>query len=61
LEPGVYPLLQEYHSRGKSSLRGILVDYNSTVIRPENPDILLNANTPDEAEKLKQMIAVKDN
>ena len=59
LEPGIYPLLQEYHGRGKSSLRGILVDYNSTVIRAENPDILLNANTPEEAEKLKQMIAMK--
>jgi len=56
LEPRIYPLLQEYHSKGKSSLRGVLVDYNSTVIRAENPDILLNANTPEEAAQIKKMI-----
>jgi molybdopterin-guanine dinucleotide biosynthesis protein A len=59
LEPKIYPLLQLYHARGKSSLRGILVDYNCTVIRAENPNILLNANTPEEAEQMKQMIAKK--
>jgi len=56
LEPSLYPLLLEYHLRGRSSLRGILVDYNSTVIRPEHPDVLLNANTPEEAEFIKQKI-----
>ena len=59
LEPKIYPLLQLYHAKGKSSLRGVLVDYNSTVIRAENPDILLNANTPIEAEKLKEMLHAK--
>jgi molybdenum cofactor guanylyltransferase len=56
LEPRIYPILEQYHARGKSSLRGILVDYNSTVIRALHPDILLNANTPEEAERLKQII-----
>jgi molybdopterin-guanine dinucleotide biosynthesis protein A len=59
LEPKIYPILLDYFSRGKSSLRGVLVDFNSTVIRAADPDILLNANTPDEAEKLKQMITEK--
>lgn len=59
LEPKIYPLLQLYHAKGKSSLRGMLVDYNSHVIRSENPDILLNANTPDEANRLKQLIQSK--
>jgi len=59
LEPKIYPLLQLYHAKGKSSLRGMLVDYNSHVIRAENPDILLNANTPDEANRLKQLIQSK--
>ncbi len=59
LEPGIYPLLLEYYSKRKSSLRGVLVDYNSTVIRAENPDVLLNANTPEEARYLKQLIAEK--
>lgn len=56
LEPALYPLLMQYHQRGRSSLRGILVDYNSTVIRPEHPDVLLNANTPDEADFIRQKI-----
>ena len=56
LEPSLYPLLQQYYQRGRSSLRGILVDYNSTVIRPDDPDILLNANTPEESEALKLRI-----
>jgi len=57
LEPKIFPILEQYHARGKNSLRGILVDYNSTVIRASNPDILLNANTPEEAEKIKQMFS----
>jgi len=56
LEPKIYPILLAYHQRGKSSLRGVLVDYNSTVIRAENPQILLNANTPEEAEQLRRMM-----
>lgn len=56
LEPKILPILEQYHARGKSSLRAILVDYNSTVIRASNPDILLNANTPEEADRLKQIL-----
>ncbi len=56
LEPAILPLLHDYHDRGRSSLRGILVDYNSTVIRAHHPDVLLNANTPEEADRLKALI-----
>lgn len=59
LEPSIYPLLQDYHHRGRSSLRGLLVDYNSHVIRPEDPDTLLNANTPEEAEVLREKLDSK--
>lgn len=59
LEPSIYPLLQDYHHRGRSSLRGLLVDYNSHVIRPEDTDVLLNANTPDEAESLREKLDSK--
>ena len=46
LEPKIFPILQDYHSRGRSSLRGILVDFNSARIRAKDPNVLLNANTP---------------
>jgi len=56
LEPKIYPILQDYHNRGRSSLRGVLVDYNSALIRADYPDVLLNANTPEEAYRLKKLI-----
>ena len=59
LEPKIYPVLLDYYKKGRSSLRGILVDYNSSVVRIENKDVLLNANTPEEAEILKQLIKSK--
>lgn len=59
LEPRIFPILKDYHKRGRSSLRGVLVDFNSSVIRAARPEILLNANTPSEAEQLKQMITHK--
>lgn len=57
LEPKIYPILKEYHKRGRSSLRGVLVDYNSALIRAQNPNVLLNANTPDEEAQIRKMIS----
>lgn len=57
LEPKIYPILKEYHQRGRSSLRGVLVDYNSALIRAQNPNVLLNANTPDEEAQIRKMIS----
>lgn len=59
LEPKIYPVLLDYLQKGRSSLRGILVDYNATVVRISNKEVLLNANTPEEAERLKQIISQK--
>ncbi len=56
LEPKIYPILQDYHQRGRSSLRGVLVDYNSALIRAANPDILLNANTPEEETQIRRIL-----
>ena len=57
LEPKIYPVLLEYFQNARSSLRGILVDYNVPVIRATHPEVLMNANTPEEAERLKQLIS----
>ncbi|HSF88075.1 MAG TPA: NTP transferase domain-containing protein [Saprospiraceae bacterium] len=57
LEPRIYPILQDYHSRGRSSLRGVLVDFNSALIRANNPHVLLNANTPEEEAQIRKMIS----
>jgi len=57
LEPKIYPILRDYHLRGRSSLRGILVDFNSALIRAKDPNILLNANTPEEEAQIRMMIS----
>ena len=57
LEPKIFPILQDYHSRGRSSLRGILVDFNSALIRAKDPNLLLNANTPEEEAQIRMMIS----
>ncbi len=57
LEPRIYPILQDYHARGRSSLRGILVDFNSALIRAKDPNLLLNANTPEEEAQIRKMIS----
>lgn len=57
LEPKIYPILQDYHARGRSSLRGILVDFNSALIRAKDPNVLLNANTPEEEAQIRKMIS----
>ena len=57
LEPKIYPILRDYHLRGRSSLRGILVDFNSALIRAKDPNILLNANTPEEDAQIRMMIS----
>jgi molybdopterin-guanine dinucleotide biosynthesis protein A len=56
LEPKIYPILQDYHKRGRSSLRGVLVDFNSTLIRAKEPDVLLNANTPEEEAQIRKLL-----
>jgi molybdopterin-guanine dinucleotide biosynthesis protein A len=56
LEPRIYPILQDYHKRGRSSLRGVLVDFNSTLIRAKEPDVLLNANTPEEEAQIRKLL-----
>lgn len=57
LEPKIYPILQDYHQRGRSSLRGVLVDFNSALVRAKDPNILLNANTPEEEAQIRKMIS----
>lgn len=57
LEPRIYPILQDYHARGRSSLRGVLVDFNSAVIRAKDPNVLLNANTPEDEAQIRKMIS----
>jgi molybdopterin-guanine dinucleotide biosynthesis protein A len=57
LEPKIYPILRDYHLRGRSSLRGILVDFNSALIRAKDPNLLLNANTPEEEAQIRMMIS----
>ena len=53
-EPTFFPVMQEYYHQNKTSVRGILQDSAVKLLKPYNQDILLNANTPEEAEYFRK-------
>ena len=55
-EPKAYPRLLHFLSLGYSCPRKVLINSNSEVLVPSNPDFLLNANDQEEYEKVKQML-----
>jgi len=52
-EPAAFPVLQAALKKGNSSLRKTLMRNEISVVRPLNPDILINANTEQEAARLR--------
>lgn len=57
-EPAAYPILDSFLSGGftcprKALLRNI---EQVSIVAPPNPDALLNANTPEDAEKVRKII-----
>jgi molybdopterin-guanine dinucleotide biosynthesis protein A len=58
-EPEAYALLQQHVANGFGCPRKVLIHNSDKVmiIQSENPQVLLNANTPDEAEFVKKLLA----
>lgn len=56
-EPAAYPLLLSFLQEGGSSLRKILVSNQIKLVKPLNPEILTNVNTPEEAMKVRSLLA----
>ena len=58
-EPKSYSLLLSFLSQGYSCPRKVLLNNDVHIINATHPDALLNVNTPEEAEKAKQILREK--
>ena len=55
-EPKAYPVLLSFLSQGYSCPRKVLRNNDVHIIKAEKPEALMNVNTPEELEKVEQMI-----
>ncbi len=56
-EPKAYPELLHFLSLGYSCPRKVLINSNVEILIPHDPTILLNANSLEEYEKVKQLLS----
>ncbi|WP_100074956.1 NTP transferase domain-containing protein [Chryseobacterium camelliae] len=55
-EPGSYPLLLNFVHSGPASPRKFLMQHRISILKPEHPDTLVNVNTPEEADQIREML-----
>jgi molybdenum cofactor guanylyltransferase len=55
-EPKSYPLLLSFLSQGYSCPRKVLINSDITLLKVPSPDELTNVNTPEELEKVKNVL-----
>lgn len=55
-EPRAYPVLLHYTSMGYSCARKVLINNDVKVVKLENEEVLLNANTMNEREKALELL-----
>jgi molybdopterin-guanine dinucleotide biosynthesis protein A len=58
-EPKSYPVLLSFLSQGYTCPRKVLINSDTYLLQPLHPDALLNVNTPEEAERVHQIIQQK--
>ncbi|RYE16468.1 MAG: molybdenum cofactor guanylyltransferase [Sphingobacteriales bacterium] len=58
-EPKSYPVLLAYLAQGYSCPRKVLINSDITLLDAPNADALINVNTPDELERIKQLLHQK--
>jgi len=58
-EPKAYPILLSFLSQGYSCPRKVLRNNDVHIIKAINPDALINVNTPEELEKVKNILHQK--
>ncbi len=56
-EPRAYPVLLKYLSLGYSCTRKVLINNNVEVVKLQNEEVLLNANTPLEQEQVMALLS----
>ncbi|AZB07602.1 molybdenum cofactor guanylyltransferase [Chryseobacterium sp. G0162] len=55
-EPKSYPLLLNFLGIGNTCPRKVLINSDTLILKPENPDALMNVNTPEDAEKAQRIL-----
>ncbi len=55
-EPKSYPLLLNFLGMGNTCPRKVLIHSDTLIVKPDNPDALMNVNTPEEAAKAKEIL-----
>lgn len=55
-EPKSYPLLLNFLGIGNTCPRKVLINSDTLILKPENPEALMNVNTPEDAEKAEKIL-----
>ena len=55
-EPKSYPLLLNFLGIGNTCPRKVLINSDTLILKPQNPDALMNVNTPEDAEKAQNIL-----
>jgi molybdopterin-guanine dinucleotide biosynthesis protein A len=55
-EPKSYPLLLNFLGLGNTCPRKVLINSDTLILKPENPEALMNVNTPEDAEKAEKIL-----
>ena len=55
-EPKSYPVLLSFLAQGYTCPRKVLRNSHISLLKPQNPNTLLNVNTPEELEQVKQLL-----
>ena len=55
-EPKSYPLLLNFLGIGNTCPRKVLINNDTLILKPQNPDALMNVNTPEDAEKAQNIL-----
>jgi len=55
-EPKSYPLLLNFLGSGNTCPRKVLINSDTLILKPGNPDSLMNVNTPEEMAKAKEIV-----
>lgn len=60
-EPKSIEALHEFRAQGYNCPRKVLINSDTHIIEPKNSQALMNANTPEDAEEVKSILADKMN
>jgi molybdopterin-guanine dinucleotide biosynthesis protein A len=59
-EPRAYPVLLQYLGQGRSCLRKSLINADTKQLSIDHPEILRNANTPEESQSMQRLLHNND-